>query len=70
MPIPDFQALMRPFLVALADDKPHALPDVHGVLCSEFQLPPEEVAKRISSDWRKDVYEVKQLDNDHFSDDG
>jgi restriction system protein len=30
----------------------HALPDVHDALCSEFQLTPEEVAKRISSGWQ------------------
>lgn len=49
MPIPDFQSIMRPMLVVLADGEVHSMADIHDRLCEEFDLSPEEIKTRITS---------------------
>lgn len=49
MPIPDFQAIMRPLLQQLADDKEHTLSDLQNALTEEFGLTSEEVRQRLPS---------------------
>lgn len=49
MPIPDYQTIMRPLLMQLADDQLHTLQEIHETLCKYFELTPEEVKERISS---------------------
>lgn len=49
MPIPDYQTIMRPLLVQLADGQLHTLSELHETLCKHFKLTPEEVKERISS---------------------
>lgn len=49
MPIPDFQSVMRPMLVAVSDGQQHKLPDVMDAVCQHFQLTEEERAERLPS---------------------
>ncbi len=49
MPIPDFQAIMRPWLELAADDQEHALQDVIATLAEEFGLTDDERAEMLPS---------------------
>lgn len=49
MPIPDFQSVMRPVLVAVSDGQPRSLSDVLDAVCDHFGLTEEERAERIAS---------------------
>lgn len=49
MPIPDYQSLMHPLLLHLADGQAHSLSELHDTLCKHFDLTPEEIKQRISS---------------------
>jgi restriction system protein len=49
MPIPDYQALMRPLLARLADGNIHPLSDVVNELIAEFHLTPEEIREKLPS---------------------
>ena len=49
MPIPDFQSVMRPMLVAINDGNPKLMADVLEDVCSHFQLSEEEQAQRLPS---------------------
>jgi restriction system protein len=49
MPIPDFQSVMRPVLVAVSDGQQHKLPDVMDSVCQHFHLTEEERAERLPS---------------------
>lgn len=49
MPIPDFQSVMRPMLVAINDGNPKLMADVLEEVCQHFQLSEEERAQRLPS---------------------
>mgnify|MGYP000929453942 FL=1 len=49
MPIPDFQSVMRPVLVAVSDGNPHAMSAVLDEVSRHFGLTEEERAQRIAS---------------------
>ena len=49
MPIPDFQAIMRPWLELAADDQEHALQDVIATLAEQFGLSDEERSEMLPS---------------------
>lgn len=49
MPIPDFQSVMRPVLVAVSDGNPHAMSAVLDEVSQHFGLAEEERAQRIAS---------------------
>lgn len=49
MPIPDFQAIMRPWLELVSDGKEHALQDVISELADRFSLTEAERAEVLPS---------------------
>lgn len=49
MPVPDFQSILRPWLVLTADGEEHALQDVIAALGSVFELSDEERAEMLPS---------------------
>jgi restriction system protein len=49
VPVPDFQTLMRPILVALDDGAPRSPKAVRAVLATEFDLTAEDLAEKIPS---------------------
>jgi restriction system protein len=49
MPIPDFQSVMRPVLVAVSDGQPRSMAEVQDAVCDHFGLTEEERAERIAS---------------------
>ena len=49
MPIPDFQAVMRPLLEAVQDGTPMTLAEVRDVVCTKFSLTDEERREMIAS---------------------
>ena len=49
MPIPDFQSVMRPMLVAVSDGTPHAMSDVLDAVCEHFEVTDEERAAKLPS---------------------
>src|SRR5690348_1014515 len=50
MPIPDYQSLMLPVLLRLADNKEHPVAQVREQIASELKLSDEELAERLASD--------------------
>ena len=49
MAVPDFQTLMRPLLVVLADGEDHAIKSVRAELAAHFSLTTEELSEEIPS---------------------
>lgn len=49
MPIPDFQAVMRPLLEAVQDGTPMTLAEVRDAVCTKFSLTDEERREMIAS---------------------
>jgi len=49
MPIPDFQAVMRPLLEAVQDGAPKTLPEVRDAVCDKFALTDDERREMIAS---------------------
>ncbi|GAA6750237.1 restriction endonuclease [Thermus antranikianii] len=56
MPIPDYQTLMKPLLLKLADGQIHSMTNLIQKLADEFKLTEEERAARIASG-RRTVFE-------------
>jgi len=49
MPIPDFQSLMRPLLVAMADGREHTAADVRQAVAKQFNLTEAELSEMLPS---------------------
>src|SRR3989442_4561994 len=49
LPVPDYQSLMLPLLMAVADLKDHSMTDMTETLASEFKLTPIERAQALPS---------------------
>ncbi len=49
MPVPDYQALMRPFLAAHEDGVDHPVSEVRAALADAFRLTEEERAEMLPS---------------------
>ena len=49
MPIPDYQSLMLPVLLKLADGKEHSVAQMRESIASEFKLTDQELAERLAS---------------------
>jgi restriction system protein len=49
MPVPDFQTIMRPLLVALDDGQDHAIAAVRAHLAAEFKLTEAEMQEQLPS---------------------
>ena len=49
MAVPDFQTIMRPLLVLLADGREQPVALLRGTLAEQFALTPEELAEELPS---------------------
>ena len=46
MPVPDFQTLMRPVLVVLANDEDRASSEIRAAIADQFSLTEHDLAER------------------------